>query len=57
MRNTKSFDRYEWQKQPLIAPKKLTFEGWWYQTGEVIAKGTYKEDLAKQAWEAGQDNK
>jgi len=54
---TKDFDRYKWMKEPIIKPKKLTFDAWWESTG-VWSYGHYVEkQQAEGIWQSAQENK
>ena len=55
---SQGFDRYEWQKQPLVEIKKLTFEEWFELHGdEVSSNPDFADILLQKCWIAAQENK
>lgn len=53
MQPTKDFDRYKFLKEPIIKPKKLTFDEWWHQNND----DTYYYERDRKIWNAAQENK
>jgi hypothetical protein len=67
MQPTKHFDRYQFLKEPIVQPKKLTFEEWavsvgygyWYAPGKLMwSSGAMpEEEEVRMIWKAAQENK